>query len=41
MAQGTQSRVGGGVGRLDIIGLMRAIVRGVVGQRLRWRELLA
>ena len=41
MAQGTQSRGRCRVGRLDIIGQMRGIVRGVVGQRLRWRELLA
>ena len=39
MAQGTQPRVWRRVGRLGIIGLMRAIMRGMVEKRLRYREL--
>ena len=41
MAQGTQSDGRRRVGRLDIIGQMRAIVRGMIAKRLRYRDLIA
>ena len=41
MAQGTQSRVWRRVRRLDIIGLMAALFRRIVGARLRHAEPIA